>query len=357
MRIQPIRVLKPGQKIRVLVVDDSVVIRRLVCHALEEEPSIEVVAVASDGALALRRVAQVNPDVITLDVEMPEVDGIEMLRRLRMNDLQTRVVMFSTMTERGAVATLEALSLGADDYVTKASNAGSLDVSLASLRSQLIPKIRQFFRSEAMPAIEKPRYTPAARLHGQVEAVAIGVSTGGPAALAVIVPQFPADFDIPVFIVQHMPPLFTRLLAERLNSMTSLIVKEASSGEPVQPRTIYVAPGDHHMLVHRASRGFEIALSQEAPQNSCRPSVDVLFDSLAEACGKSTVAAVLTGMGQDGRVGAERLAAQGAYIMAQDEASSVVWGMPAAVVRAGIAQQVLPLGKIVPAIVEHAVHP
>ncbi len=216
MHSPQIRILKPGQKIRVLVVDDSVVIRRLVCHALEEELSIEVVGVASDGALALRRVAQLNPDVITLDVEMPEVDGIEMLRRLRMTDLQTRVVMFSTMTERGASATLEALSLGADDYVTKASNAGSLDVSLSNLRSQLIPKIRQFFRTEEAPAIEKPRRTPIARLHGQAEAVAIGISTGGPAALAAIVPQFPEDFGIPIFIVQHMPPLFTRFLLSAL---------------------------------------------------------------------------------------------------------------------------------------------
>jgi two-component system chemotaxis response regulator CheB len=357
MRPQQIRVLQPGQKIRVLVVDDSVVIRRLVCHALEEEPSIEVVAVASDGAIALNRVAQFNPDVITLDIEMPELDGIEMLRRLRKNDRQTRVVMFSTLTERGASATLEALSLGADDYVTKASNAGSLDLSLASLRSELIPRIRQFFCHETAPSIVPPRHTPAVRMQGPTEAVAIGVSTGGPAALGAIVPQFPENFDIPVFIVQHMPTLFTRLLAERLNTMTPLTVKEASAGEPVQPRTIYVAPGDCHMRVCRKAGGLEIALNQEPPRNSCRPSVDVLFESLAAVCGRSTVAAVLTGMGQDGRAGAERLAAQGAHIIAQDEPSSVVWGMPGAVVHAGVAAEILALEKIVPAIVGRARRP
>jgi two-component system, chemotaxis family, protein-glutamate methylesterase/glutaminase len=357
MRPYETRYLQPGQRIRVLVVDDSVVIRRLVCHALEEEPSIEVVAVASDGAMALNRIPQVNPDVITLDIEMPEVDGLEMLRRLRKNDLQTRVVMFSTMTERGAAATLEALALGADDYVTKASNAGSLDVSLANLRSQLIPKIRQFFNSQPRVAATPAQYAAAVRWQGRPEAVAIGVSTGGPAALGAIVPQFPAEFDIPVFIVQHMPTLFTRLLAERLNSITPLMVTEAVSGERALPRHIYVAPGDYHLRVLRRHGALEIALSQDAPQNSCRPSVDVLFGSLAEACGQSTVAAILTGMGQDGRAGAERLAARGAHIIAQDEASSVVWGMPGAVIRAGVASQVLPLGDIVPAIVEQRARP
>jgi two-component system chemotaxis response regulator CheB len=352
MHIQQIRTLQPGQKIRVLVVDDSVVIRRLVCHALEEDRSIEVIGVASDGVLALKRIAQLLPDVITLDVEMPELDGIEVLRELRKQNSQTRVVMFSTMTERGASATLEALSLGADDYVTKASNAGSLNVSLASLRSELIPKIRQFFRHTAAQVATPPRSVPPPIARGRVDAVAIGISTGGPSALGAIVPQFPPEFGVPVFIVQHMPPLFTRLLAERLNTLTPLDVREATAGEPVRPGTIYLAPGDFHMRVQPSSHGLEIALNQDPPQNSCRPSVDVLFASLAEICGRATVAAVLTGMGQDGRAGAERLAAQGAHIIAQDEASSVVWGMPGAVVNAGVAREVLALDQIIPAIVE-----
>jgi two-component system chemotaxis response regulator CheB len=287
---------------------------------------------------------------------MPDVDGLEMLRRLRLSDRRTRVVMFSTMTERGAAATIEALSLGADDYVTKASNSGSLGLSLANLRSQLIPKIRQFYRTEPAPTIVEPLrlHAPACPLPTKTEAIAIGVSTGGPVALGKIVPQLPGDLAVPVFIVQHMPSLFTRLLAERLDSLTPLTVKEAAAGEPARPGFVYIAPGDYHMRVARQNGSLEITLQRDAPLNSCRPSVDALFSSLAEACGASTVAAVLTGMGQDGRVGAQQLAARGAHIIAQDEASSVVWGMPSAVVGAGVASQVLSLEGIVPAMVRQA---
>jgi len=347
----------------VLVVDDSVVIRRLVCHALEEDPAIEVVGVAANGAIALDRIPQVNPDVITLDIEMPEVDGLEMLRRLRRDSREIRVIMFSTMTERGASATLEALALGADDYVTKASNAGSLDVSLANLRQQLIPKIRQFFQFERPPesrlVISPPSGVTAKypgltclRAWHRIEAVGIGVSTGGPAALSAIIPQFPAGFRAPIFIVQHMPPLFTRLLAERLNTLTPLMAKEAAAGDIPEAGRIYVAPGDYHMRVAKGKDRVEIVLDQTPPQNSCRPAVDALFVSLAEVYGSGVVAAVLTGMGQDGLRGAAVLKAQGAHILAQDEASSVIWGMPGAVVEAGEAHQVVPLAEVVPAILK-----
>jgi len=357
MRIRTARLLQPGQRIRVLVVDDSVVIRRLVCHALEEDPGLEIVGVAGNGQIALSRIPQLNPDVITLDIEMPVMDGLAMLRELRRRDRAIPVVMFSTMTERGASATLEALSLGADDYVTKASNAGSLDVSLANLRQQLIPKIRQFFESARPEPTLLPafRTTPdRAAVHvgtpRERRAVAIGVSTGGPAALATVVPQFPAGFRLPIFIVQHMPPLFTRLLAERLATLTPLAVREAVQGEIAEPGCIYIAPGDQHMRVISSESGPAIALDQTPPLNSCRPAVDALFSSLADVYGPAVVAAVLTGMGHDGTSGAERLAARGAYILAQDEATSVVWGMPGAVVSAGVANQILPLEQVVPVI-------
>jgi len=353
MLVRTVRILPPGQKIRVLVVDDSVVIRRLVCHALEEDQRIEVVGVAANGRIALGRIPQVNPDVITLDIEMPEMDGLEMLRELRRRDRAIPVVMFSTMTERGASATFEALSLGADDYVTKASNAGSLDVSLASLRQELIPKIRQFFEvarpETASPAPTRGAVAPIA-VHSQRRAVAIGVSTGGPAALAIVVPQFPADFPLPIFVVQHMPPLFTRLLAERLNSLTPLDVREGAEGEIPSSGHIYIAPGDRHMRLVNSGRGPIIALDQGPPLNSCRPAADALFSSLADVYGPAVVAAVLTGMGHDGMNGAQRLAARGAYILAQDEETSVVWGMPGAVVGAGVANEILPLASVVPAI-------
>jgi two-component system chemotaxis response regulator CheB len=347
----------------VLVVDDSAVIRRLVCLALEEDPAIEVVGVAANGVAALDRVAQTNPDVITLDIEMPEMDGLEMLRRLRREDRNTRVVMFSNVTRRGALATLEALALGADDYVTKPSGAASLDVSMANLRQQLIPKIRQFF--QFAPPCETPFPTaptairapapllfPVNRAFGLARVVAIGVSTGGPMALGAILPQFPEGFRLPVFIVQHMPPLFTRLLAEHLNTLTRLSVKEAVAGERPEPGRVYIAPGAYHMRVAGGPAGAAIVVDQGGLENSCRPSVDVLFNSLAETYGGAVVAAVLTGMGQDGLRGAQRLKAQGAYILAQDEATSVVWGMPGAVVRGGVADKVLPLDQVVPAILK-----
>jgi len=362
MRALRTRILHPGQKIRVLVVDDSVVIRRLVCHALEEDQRLEVVGVAANGRIALSRIPQLSPDLITLDIEMPEMDGLQLLRELRREDRGVPVVMFSTMTERGAAATLEALALGADDYVTKASNAGSLDVSLANLRRELLPKIHQFFhmveppkvRPAAEPAVTPPAdraVAPApAPMLCRPRAVAIGVSTGGPAALAALLPQFPAGFVLPIFIVQHMPPLFTRLLAERLNTLTPLQVGEAVEGERPVPGRIYVAPGDQHMRVAASASGPVIALDQTAPLNSCRPAVDALFSSLADVYGPAVVATVLTGMGQDGLRGAQRLKACGASILAQDEATSVVWGMPGAVANAGLAGQVLPLHAVVPAI-------
>jgi two-component system chemotaxis response regulator CheB len=360
MRTLRTRILQPGQRIRVLVVDDSVVIRRLVCHALEEDRELEVVGIAANGRAALERIPQVNPDVITLDIEMPEMDGLEMLRALRRQERAIPVVMFSTMTERGASATLEALSLGAEDYVTKASNAGSLDISLANLRQQLIPKIRQFFQL-SQPPHPVPAVAPAAlsaairpaappRAICMPRAVAIGVSTGGPAALANLVPQFPPTFGLPIFVVQHMPALFTRLLAERLASLSSLPVREASDGEKPEPGRIYMAPGDLHLRLVASADGPHISLDQTPPLNSCRPAVDALFSSLADVYGPAVVAAVLTGMGQDGLRGAQQLKARGASILAQDEATSVVWGMPGAVVGAGVADQVLPLDAMVPAI-------
>jgi two-component system chemotaxis response regulator CheB len=362
------RLLQPGQRIRVLVVDDSVVIRRLVTHALEQDPALEVVGAASNGAIALQRIPQVNPDVLTLDIEMPEMDGLEMLRRVRREYPQLRVIMFSTLTERGAAVTLEALTLGADDYVAKASNEGSLDRSMRRLREELVPKIKQFFhqpgQGRAAPGPEPapvaaapaaPRAAPVlgnARMRPRV--VVIGVSTGGPAALGAILPQLPPGFRLPVLVVQHMPPLFTRFLAERLHATCRLPVGEASQGAPVDGGRILIAPGDYHMKVAPGGSGPSIALDQSPPQNSCRPAVDALFASIGEVYGGAAIAAILTGMGQDGLRGAQILKAYGASVLAQDEASSVVWGMPGAVANAGLADRVLPLDLVVPEILRLA---
>lgn len=365
------RVIQAGERIRVMVVDDSVVIRRLVTHALEQDESIEVVGVASNGAIGLERIPQLNPDVVTLDIEMPEMDGLEMLRHIRHDYPHLRVIMFSTLTERCAAVTLEALSRGADDYVTKASNEGALDRSLVRLRDELVPKIKQFYLlPECAHATQSPAHLPlagtrpvagltakvaatvTASLAGKVapKAVVIGVSTGGPTALAAVLPQFPAEFPLPVLVVQHMPPLFTRLLAERLHNSCNLAVREASQREAVKPGQILIAPGDFHMKVAGNCGAAHILLDQSPALNSCRPAVDALFTSYGELFGGAAIAVVLTGMGQDGLRGAQILKAQGATVLAQDEATSVVWGMPGAVANAGIADHVLPLNQIVPEI-------
>jgi len=363
------RLLQPGERIRVLVVDDSVVIRRLVTHALEQDPALEVVGAAANGVKALERIPQLNPDVLTLDIEMPEMDGLETLRRVRREYPGLRVIMFSTLTERGATVTLEALTLGADDYVTKASDEGSLDRSMARLREELIPKIKQFFYLPAfgLPGQSRPALRPAPAQVGSQAApggaslpwqgakarprvLAIGVSTGGPAALGAMLPQLPPEFPLPVLVVQHMPPLFTRLLAERLHSTCRLPVAEASQGDPVESGKILIAPGDFHLKVASNGAGARVCLDQSPQQNSCRPAVDALFASIGEVYRGAAIAVILTGMGHDGLRGTEILKAQGATILAQDEASSVVWGMPGAVVNAGLADRVLPLDQVVPEI-------
>lgn len=362
------RTIQPGERIRVLVVDDSVVIRRLVAHALEQEPLLEVVGAASNGLIALQRIPQLSPDVLTLDIEMPEMDGLETLRRVRREYPQLRVIMFSTLTERGAAVTMEALTLGADDYVTKVSNEGSLDRSMTRLREELVPKIKQFFTLPGQSRAEVPQVSavPSA-LRGTTvsplmsngmskamkvrpKVVVIGVSTGGPTALGAILPDLPADFPLPILVVQHMPALFTRLLAERLNSTCRLPVEEASQGQSVEAGKILIAPGDYHLKVASKGSAVSVCLDQAPPQNSCRPAVDALFASIGEIYGGAVIAVILTGMGNDGMRGAEILRAQGASVIAQDEASSVVWGMPGAVVNAGLADHVLPLDQVVPQI-------
>lgn len=277
--------------------------------------------------------------------------------------------MFSTVTERGAAVTLEALTLGADDYVAKASNEitasgeGSINRSMARLREELIPKIKQFFHLPGQPGStvmpSSPLGTPGAPASRSTKArpkvVAIGVSTGGPAALGAILPQLPSGFRLPVLVVQHMPPLFTRLLADRLGSICCLPVAEAVHGDAVEAGRILIAPGDFHLkVVSGGSAGARVCLDRSPHQNSCRPAVDALFASIGEVYGGAVIAVILTGMGHDGLRGAEILKAQGASVLAQDEASSVVWGMPGAVANAGLADCVLPLDRMVPEILLRA---
>jgi two-component system chemotaxis response regulator CheB len=347
-------------KIRVLVVDDAVVFRRLVSEELSKDAALEVVGTAPNGRLALARMTQVSPDIVILDVEMPELDGLATLKELRKAYPRLPVIMFSALTERGAEATLDALALGATDYFTKPASGEGLASSLEVIREQLIPEIKALCGRKGPEAEgEGPaRGSPPASLSsragplasrpspGPVQVVAIGASTGGPNALAEVFSRLPGDFPVPIVVVQHMPPMFTRLLAERLSATFPIRVQEATSQSVLHPGHAYVAPGDHHLLIVRDGLQFRTLVNQDPPENSCRPAADVLLRSLAKACGHNTLAVILTGMGQDGLRGCEAVHEAGGQILAQDETTSVVWGMPGYVARAGLADRVLPISLI-----------
>jgi len=336
--------------IGVLVVDDSVVIRRMVASVLDDDPDIEVVGTASNGRIALDKLPQLRPDIIILDVEMPVMDGLATLRALRPTHPHLPVVMFSTLTERGASATLDALAAGATDYVTKPSHVGSVNASIERVRSELIPKIKGLVgatRERTAPGPRAAKVPPLQPVRqDRVDVIAVGCSTGGPDALTAIVAGLPPDLAVPVVVVQHMPPLFTRLFAERLDRSCSLLVREATDGLTLEPGQILVAPGDHHLTVRRVGLDIVAHLTKEPPENYCRPSVDVLFRSVASVYGNNALACVLTGMGRDGLKGAERIRAAGGRIVVQDQASSVVWGMPGAVAGAGLANDIVPLSRM-----------
>jgi two-component system chemotaxis response regulator CheB len=306
-----------------------------------------------------------------MDIEMPEMDGIEAVRALRAAGRRLPIIMFSTLTERGAVATLDALAAGASDYVTKPANVGSVQESLARVADQLLPKIRALVpvpglsvtQGRGRPGLGAPgasttpgarpvpapatpittRDEPAGRV---VRAVVIGSSTGGPEALSRVLTGLAAPLPVPVLVVQHMPPLFTRQLAARLDRQGPSTVVEVVGGEEMVPGTVYIAPGDFHLEVRRSARGASTVLTQTPPVNFCRPSVDVMFRSAERAFGGDLLAVVLTGMGSDGRAGCADIVEAGGTVVVQDEATSVVWGMPGAVATAGLAHRVLPLDRV-----------
>ena len=347
-------------KIRVLIVDDSAVIRRLLSDLLKEDPQLEVVGMAGNGEQAIPKVQQLHPDIITLDMEMPVMDGIETLKALRKTHPKLPIIMFSTLTERGSSATMDALSLGASDYVTKPANVGSVIEGMGRIREELIPKIKALCGRKISPALAPlqqprvesrfPRLTRASSAAGGIDILAIGVSTGGPNALAELMPALGKNFPVPVVIVQHMPPLFTRLLAERLGAISGFKCQEGAAGQVLRPGQLWVAPGGFHMETERVRDGVILHLHEERPENSCRPAVDVLFRSVAKSYGSKVLSVVLTGMGQDGLKGCEAIAAAGGQVLVQDEASSVVWGMPGAVSAAGLADKVLPIKELGPEI-------
>lgn len=350
-------------KIRVLIVDDAVVMRRLISEVLTRDENIEVVGTAPSGNVALQKLTQVNPDLVTMDVEMPEMDGIETVRRLRLTHPKLPVIMFSTLTRRGAATTLDALGAGATDYVSKPENVANVEESMQRLTAELVPKIKAHCHKLCRPAAEsdhtiflkrvKSAPVPAGIFHRPpVEIVAIGTSTGGPNALGEVFRHFAQGISVPIVIVQHMPPLFTAMLAERLGKVSGLPVHEGQHGQLLEAGHAYLAPGGAHMEVHRVDRQVQLQLHHGPLENSCRPAVDVLFRSVATTYGPGALAVVMTGMGADGLRGCQQIHEAGGRILTQDEATSVVWGMPGYVTRTGFVEAVLPLPEIGPAILQ-----
>ena len=346
-------------KIRVLVVDDAVVIRKILTDVLSADPDIEVVGTAANGRIALQKIPQVNPDIMTLDVEMPELNGLDTIPLVRKDYPKLPIIMFSTLTERGGQATFEALSRGATDYATKPANVGSVTNAKEAVKGELIRKIKALaLRS----GVQAP--TAAAKILGSlpqqsssiiakkkhinvpIQIIVIGVSTGGPNALAKVIPAIPENIGVPILIVQHMPPMFTRLLAERLDAQSPLHVVEAGAGMKIQAGNVYIAPGDFHLEAVRGDGEVRTHVHRGPQENSCRPAVDVLFRSVVPLYGPGVLGVILTGMGQDGLHGCRHIKESGGMVVVQDEASSVVWGMPGYVAEAGLADAIVPLDYV-----------
>ncbi len=357
---------------RILIVEDSAVMRSLLRAVICSDSHLEVGGTAADGASALTFLSNERPDLVLLDVEMPVMDGLATLREMRSRGIRVPVIMCSTLTRSGARVTIDALASGASDYVAKPTGQAGREASIRALAQELVPKIL------ALTASVQPRFpvpgasavvspsplglqSPMPRTLGArataPSVLVIGVSTGGPAALEVLLPALPAEFPLPVLIVQHMPEVFTRLMAERLNARCALRVHEASEGEPISRGRIAIARGNWHLEAlpsATASAAPTLHLHQGPPENHCRPAVDVLFRSAAKTFGPAVLAVVLTGMGSDGLIGARMIRQRGGSILAQDQATSTVWGMPGAVAGAGLADKIVSLDAMASEIVKFA---
>ena len=351
--------------IRVMVVDDAVVVRGLISRWVEAEPGLALVASLRTGRDAVRDLLRTDPDVVVLDIDMPDLDGLSALPLLQEKKRDLVVIMASTLSRRNAEVSLKALALGAADYVSKPATNREVTTS-TTFRAELIEKIRQLGKRRKRPlatarassalADARSRLAPAEpRLDiklrpfsaAPARVLSIGASTGGPQALTGLVKQLgPAIDRVPVLITQHMPATFTTILAEHLARVSGRATHEALDGEPIAAGTIYIAPGGRHMLVARRNGQPTITLDDGPQVNFCRPSVDPLFSSAAQVYGSASLAVMLTGMGSDGTRGAQAVAAAGGSVIAQDEATSVVWGMPGSVAHAGVCSAVLPLGEI-----------
>jgi len=354
--------------LRVLVVDDTVLYRKIVSDALATLPNVEVVGSAHNGKAAISKLASLKPDLLTLDIEMPEMNGIQVLEYLQKNTPQTGAIMLSTLTHEGGAMTMKALELGAFDFIPK-PQSGTMAENRKKIESAIGPMIHAFQRSarvtgvlKSASRIGKPAALKAARkapvstakrptLHlkrSKAEIIAIGISTGGPNALSKMLPMLPKDIGVPILIVQHMPPMFTQSLANSLANKCSVAVREARQGEPIVPNTVFIAPGGKQMKIVAGADGKSriIKITDDPPENSCKPSVDYLFRSVAHHYVGRSTGVIMTGMGSDGTEGLKLMKQNGATIIAQNEATCVVYGMPREAAETGLADAVLPLNQI-----------
>ncbi len=358
-----------NSKIRVLVVDDTVLYRKIVSDVLAELPDVEVVGAAHNGKAALTKIKILKPDLMTLDIEMPEMNGLQVLEHLRRQKADMGVIMLSTLTQEGGAMTMKALELGAFDFIPK-PQSGTMADNRAAIKKALAPMVRAFARSRTIRGILGRSTRPVAKTTAKVtrpavakksgvyagksSIVAIGISTGGPNALARMLPMLPPDLGVPILIVQHMPPVFTQSLARSLNAKCGIKVKEAENGEPVLPSTAYIAPGGKQMKLVAGADGKRrvIKITDDPPENSCKPSADYLFRSVADHYIGRATGVIMTGMGSDGSAGLKLMKKNGAFIIAQDASTCVVYGMPKEPTEAGIVDVVAPLDRIAEEIVK-----
>ncbi len=338
-----------NKKIKVLVVDDSPFMRIVLKDILESQPEITVVGTAKNGVEAIRKIKELQPDIVTLDVEMPEMDGIEVLEII-MKENPLPVIMLSSYTREGAEITLRALELGAVDFIFKPSQI--MDIDIESLKENLITKITtlknsKIIRPDNLIYTNKPKITFSKSSTKNVQyIIAVGASTGGPSALKQFLLPFPKNIPASILIVQHMPPNFTNSLAKRLNSLCEIEVKEGQKGETIKPGCAYIAPGDYHMLLYEQGDNYIIDLNTNEPVHGHRPSVDVLMNSISKLNIKNKIGVIMTGMGRDGSKGLKKIKGKKGYTIAQNEETCVVYGMPKAAVDIGAVDKILPLQEI-----------
>ena len=357
-------------KLKVLVVDDTIFYRKIVSDVLSKFPDVEVVGIASNGQIALSRIKSLKPDLITLDVEMPVLDGLGVLEAIKKECLDVGVIMVSTLTTRGSKITMKALELGAFDFVTK-TDRDDPEENFKALHLALLPRVRAYarrlefrksLREGKLPSKLKSRLAAIsddatrksflAKRRAKSDIVAVGISTGGPNALIKVLPALPDNLGVPIVLVQHMPPTFTKSLAESLNQKCSLRVKEGEDGEVLEPNTVYIAPGGKQMKVATGVGGKKVVcITNDPPENNCKPAADYLFRSVAKEHRNRATGVIMTGMGQDGTLGLKVMKSFGAVVIAQDAESCVVYGMPKAAVEAGVVDIVAPLDKIAQEIV------